>query len=311
MRIPSDDPGAVPEHHGAAMFVTARLAGLVTGGGLYCGWMTVVVDVCGRMSHSPDIQAGRPMMITVTAIAGVLGGLSGPVIWWLSTIVVWRITGHPWRTHPHPVTPVPCTTPRQLNSPLASATRISKKGSQNVKATDDDLIRWKMMADYAATLAGERRRSTRTGAADRTRPWLRWWHQHRHPRVARDAGAVPRLGDSAPPGAIVVQTEYDTEASLAIKTAAVQAGWRIDEEWGGRCGFVSEAARIFLRFRWADAPPKMEPTVVDYAMFTAGDGSESFHLVDASTSAAEQVRILVEYFETYATVEPPVNRHVM
>lgn len=107
MRIPSDDHGAVPRHHGAAIFVTARLAGLVAGAGLYCGWMAVVVDLCDLMSHSPDAEAGRPMMIAWTAIAGVFGGLSGPVIWWLSTIAVWRITGYPWRAHPHPVAPVP------------------------------------------------------------------------------------------------------------------------------------------------------------------------------------------------------------
>lgn len=100
MRTASDH-SAVSHHHGTAAFVTARLAGLITGGGLYCGWMTAVVDVCDRLSHCPDAQAGRPMMITLTAIAGVLGGLSGPVIWWLSTIIVWRITGYPWRARHH------------------------------------------------------------------------------------------------------------------------------------------------------------------------------------------------------------------
>lgn len=181
-----------------------------------------------------------------------------------------------------------------------------------MKATVDDLIRWKMMADYAATLDGGHSRSTRTCATERTRLWPRWWRRRRHqqPWVARDSGAVLRLRELVA-RSVVIQTEFDTEASLAIKRAAVRAGWRIDEEWGGRCGFVSGAARIFLRFRWADAPPKMEPTVVDYAMFNAGDGSGSCHLVDPCTSsAAEQVRVLVESFERYAEGREE-NRHVM
>lgn len=104
MRTASDH-SAVPYHYGTAAFLTARLAGLITGGGLYCGWMTAVVDVCDRMSHCPDAQAGQPMMITLTAITGVLGGLSGPVIWWLSTISVWRMTRVPMaRARPHPTT---------------------------------------------------------------------------------------------------------------------------------------------------------------------------------------------------------------
>lgn len=98
----------------------------------------------------------------------------------------------------------------------------------------------------------------------------------------------------------IVRTELDNEASLAIKDAALRAGWRIDEEWGGRCGFVSGASRIFLRFRCADAPPKMKPAAVDYAMFDAGDGGGSRHLVNERMSVAEQVSVIVEHFERYA-----------
>ena len=37
-----------------------------------------------------------PTLFAEVAGTGILGGLAGPVIWWLTTLVVWRMTGHLW-----------------------------------------------------------------------------------------------------------------------------------------------------------------------------------------------------------------------
>lgn len=235
MTNPNTHGGAIHHDHGAAVFVAARLAGLIMGGCLYCGWIAAVTHVSDWMSRCPDAQAGRPAMITLTVITGILGGLAGPVIWWLTTLVVWRMTGHLW-----------CDRERARQ----------------------------IVDDHQAHVGGI------------------------DTRAMRDVGVL--VGVTQRERDAIVRTELDDEASLAIKDAALRAGWRIDEEWGGRCGFVSGASRIFLRFRCADAPPEMKPAAVDYAMFDAGDGGGSRHLVHERMSVAEQVSIIVEHLERYA-----------
>lgn len=164
-----------------------------------------------------------------------------------------------------------------------------------MKSAVENLIRWKKMADYAATLAREVAEPHDRGIDS--------------PQAAPDVGGV--LGDAhRRTRTAIIQTEYDNEASLAIKEAALQRGWRIDEQWGGRCGFVSRQARIFLRFRCSDAPPEMKPAAVDYAMLDTGDGAGCGTILVDRTSVADQIRVLVEHFERYGD-GAAANRHVM
>lgn len=40
----------------------------------------------------------------------------------------------------------------------------------------------------------------------------------------------------------------DTNATRGIKGAALRAGWRILDEWGGRCTFISGPTTLTMRF---------------------------------------------------------------
>jgi len=54
MTNPNTHGGAIHHDHGAAIFVAARLAGLIVGGCLYCGWIAAVTHVSDWMSRCPD-----------------------------------------------------------------------------------------------------------------------------------------------------------------------------------------------------------------------------------------------------------------